>query len=154
MIDLYDELRLIVTKLQEKEVSYALCGGLAMAVFSIPRATIDIDLLIPRESLYSVIKIGESLGYVCHKKVMTFRKGDIQIHRMTKTDPDSEDILCLDLLITTEILRDIWISRQAVEWEHGLLSVVSRQGLIAMKSLRGTGRDKDDIALLESNMDE
>jgi hypothetical protein len=32
-------------------VEYALCGGLAMAVYAMPRATLDIDVLIQVDSL-------------------------------------------------------------------------------------------------------
>ncbi len=36
MIDLYEEFKLVVTALAEKGIDYALCGGLAMAVYGFP----------------------------------------------------------------------------------------------------------------------
>jgi len=32
-----------------------------------------------------------------------------------------------------------------MEWDFGRMTIVSREGLIALKSLRGSGRDQDDI---------
>ncbi|NOT58834.1 MAG: hypothetical protein HOP19_01280 [Acidobacteria bacterium] len=46
MLNLYEELKLLIARLNESGESYALCGGLAMAVHGVPRATVDIDLLI------------------------------------------------------------------------------------------------------------
>jgi len=41
-----------------------------------------------------------------------------------------------------------------VEWEGGILSVVSPEGLIALKSFRSSGQDQDDIKYLRSITDE
>ena len=35
--------------------------------------------------------------------------------------------------------------RQRLPWEHGSISTVSRDGLIALKRLRASGQDQDDI---------
>lgn len=45
-MDLYDELKDLVSALHAHEIPYALCGGLALAVHGIPRSTIDIDLMV------------------------------------------------------------------------------------------------------------
>jgi hypothetical protein len=36
-----------------------------------------------------------------------------------------------------------------VRWERGEVWVVSRQGLVSLKRLRGSGQDQDDIRRLE-----
>jgi hypothetical protein len=51
MLDIYNEFRQLVTALAKHNLDYALCGGMAMAVHQSPRATIDIDILIPAEAL-------------------------------------------------------------------------------------------------------
>ena len=51
MFDLYEEFRKLIGSLDERQVEYALCGGLAMAVYDRPRTTVDIDLLIVLISL-------------------------------------------------------------------------------------------------------
>ena len=55
MLDLYDELRNLIAALDEHEIQYALCGGIAMAIYNRPRATVDIDLLIGEDSLSKAI---------------------------------------------------------------------------------------------------
>lgn len=83
-INLVEELRSITRALNEGGIEYVLCGSLTMAVYGLPRATVDIDLLIATDDL----------------------------------------------------------------------SVVSREGLIRLKSLRGSGQDLDDIEFLKGNKDE
>jgi hypothetical protein len=60
----------------------------------------------------------------------------------------------LDLLIVTPEIKSAWDLRVKVEWEHGDLSVVSPEGLILLKSFRGSGQDQDDINFLKSITDE
>ena len=41
MLDIYDELRELITMLDEQKIDYALCGGMAMAVHDRPRMTLE-----------------------------------------------------------------------------------------------------------------
>jgi hypothetical protein len=153
MLDLYDELKSLIAIFDRNRVAYALCGGLAMAVHGIPRATIDIDMLIANEALSSAQSAARQLGYTLIAAPMSFADGKAQIHRISKIDPDSRDVLMLNLLLVTDPLLEIWEAREQVEWENGNLWVVSRAGLIALKQLRRSGQDLIDIARLikESN---
>jgi hypothetical protein len=49
----------------------------------------------------------------------------------------------------TPALEAAWASREQLAWEHGRVPTVSREGLIQMKRLRGSGLDLDDIRALE-----
>lgn len=149
MLDLYEELRILVGKLQESKIEYALCGGLALAVYGLPRATIDIDLLITKDSLADVQTIAQELRYTLKATPMEFAKGVIEIHRVSKIDPESGDLFSLDFLLVTSEIDSVWMSRREVEWEDGKLWLVSREGLITLKSLRGSGQDLDDIQRLK-----
>lgn len=149
MLDLYEELRILVGKLQESKIEYALCGGLALAVYGLPRATIDIDLLITKDSLADVQTIAQELRYTLKAAPMEFAKGVIEIHRVSKIDPESGDLFSLDFLLVTSEIDSVWRSRREVEWEDGKLWLVSREGLITLKSLRGSGQDLDDIQRLK-----
>jgi len=149
MLDLYEELRILVGKLQESKIEYALCGGLALAVYGLPRATIDIDLLITKDSLADVQTIAQELRYTLKATPMEFAKGVIEIHRVSKIDPESGDLFSLDFLLVTPEIDSVWRSRREVEWEEGKLWLVSREGLITLKSLRGSGQDLDDIQRLK-----
>jgi nucleotidyltransferase AbiEii toxin of type IV toxin-antitoxin system len=149
MLDIYDEFRSLVVVLDEYEIDYALCGGMAMAVHERPRMTIDIDVLILAESLDRVMAIATNLGYTIRDKDMSFANGAVEIRRVSKIDPESRDLLSLDLLLVTPQIREVWDSRIESEWEGVTLSVVSRAGLIALKQLRRSGQDLDDIKALE-----
>ncbi len=154
MLDLFDELRALTADLNSNGVPYALCGGLAMAVYGSTRATVDIDLLIPKESLQEARSAAQKLGYTIQAAPMRFAEGVIEIRRVSKIDPDTEDVLMLDFLLVTAPLAEVWRTRQELEWEHGSLWVVSREGLTIMKKLRHSGQDLDDIARLQEDSGE
>ncbi|MEW6752489.1 MAG: nucleotidyl transferase AbiEii/AbiGii toxin family protein [Candidatus Latescibacterota bacterium] len=154
MLDLYEELRALVTSLADRRIDYALCGGLAMAVHGIPRATVDIDLVVLAEAIDQVKDLAQRLGFAMEAGPRRFREGAVEIHRLSKPDPESEDFVSLDLLVVTPLLREVWDSREVVAWEGAPLRVVSRAGLVILKSLRGSGQDRDDIARLQEGADE
>jgi len=152
MFDLYEELRRVISAFEENQIDYALCGGLAMAVYDHPRATIDIDMLIPSEAFESIPDIAKQLGYSIRGLDMSFANGAIEIRRVSKIHPTTGHMLSLDLLLVTPAIRDVWESRVEADIEGSKLSVVSRRGLIALKELRRSGRDLDDIAALEEDI--
>jgi len=149
MMDIHDELRELIAKLDEQNVEYALCGGMAMAIHNRPRFTIDIDLLIQEESLPTAMAVAEMLGYNIRGKDLSLANGAVEIRRVSKIDPDAGDLLSLDLLLVRPQIRMAWDSRIESEWEGGKLSVVSVAGLIALKQFRRSGQDLDDIKALE-----
>lgn len=149
MLDLYDEFHKLVKLLEKHEIAYALCGGLAMAVYGRPRTTIDIDLLILSESLQKLLPLVEKQGYNIRGKDLSFANGAIEIRRVSKIDSESGDLLSLDLLLVTPQLLSVWESRTDASWEGVKLSIVSQTGLISLKLLRASGQDLDDIKALE-----
>ncbi len=149
MFDLYEEFKSIVSALEEHGIEYAVCGGLAMAVYGLPRATVDIDLLILGERLDEVRELARTQGYTIEAFPMTFSRGAVEIRRVSKIDPETGIVLSVDLLLVTPEIVDIWQSRSEVAWESGNLWVVSRLGLIAMKSLRSSAQDLADIERLK-----
>jgi hypothetical protein len=154
MFDLYFEFRRLIAALDEERINYALCGGLAMAVYDHPRATVDIDILILSESLDLVIHVAAKLGYDIRGLDMTFSNDAIEIRRVSKIDPVSGQVLSLDLLLVTPAIQRIWNSRVEADWEDGTLSVVSRAGLIELKRLRASPQDVADIVALEEDFDD
>jgi hypothetical protein len=56
--------------------------------------------------------------------------------------------LMLDMLLVTPAVEHVWQSRQRVQWRGGELTVVSPDGLIALKTLRLSKQDLADIARL------
>ena len=153
-MDILDELKKLISKLNAEGIEYALCGGLAMAIYALPRATLDIDLLIEESSLEATKRAVHNLGFTVKAAPMEFHCGKMYIHRISKIEPGTGETLILDLLIVTPAIKDAWESRKKVEWEHGQISVVSPEGLILLKSFRKSGQDQDDIRFLRSIIDE
>ena len=149
MLDLYDEFRSVVRALDAAGVPYALCGGLAMAIWDEPRATVDIDLLVQPEDIDAAFRALEPIGYVVKALPMQFSSGAIAIRRISKYDTAGGDVLMVDFLLVTPQIEDVWKSRVEARWEDGRISVVSREGLIKLKSFRSSGRDLDDIRRLK-----
>jgi hypothetical protein len=153
-MDLLKELTHLLRRLEEERTEYALCGGLAMAVYAFPRATLDIDIMIEPESLETVKALAKELGYSVDVGLLEFKEGAIRIHRLTKAPAGAGDELVLDLLLVTPQVKGVWADRRRLEWEAGTLWVVSPQGLITLKSMRRSGQDQDDIERLRSILDE
>lgn len=145
MIDLFEEFATIIQAFTANKLEYALCGGMALAVYGIPRATVDMDFLILPESAEEARKIAVDLGYKTEAGPMSLAQGKVQIRRFVKFDPDGEDFLSLDFLLVTPELLPVWEGRTRIAWESGSLGVISKAGLIEMKSLRNSGQDRDDI---------
>lgn len=152
MLDLVAELTAVITTLDQANVPYALCGGLAMAVHGYPRSTVDIDLLILIDDLPRVEAAVAPLGFTIRAQPMSFKSGAVEIRRVSKVDEGGQ-LLSLDLLLVTAAIQSAWDDRRALEWDFGKISVVSREGLIALKSLRGSGLDQDDIKRLRNEGD-
>lgn len=154
-VDLEEELQRVIDALASAQVPYALCGGLALAVHGVPRATKDIDLLVRDEDLPGAF---EALA----RAHFTLRAGPIPVgvrtgtpqtlHRATRI---IEGVPCsVDLLSVSASYQAAWESRITVEWRGRPLQVVSREGLVAMKRLSSRLKDQADLAALEGRDEE
>jgi len=74
MSTLLDELSQLISALNENEIEYAVCGGLALAIHGFARATLDIDILIQPESLEKAYKIGAKKGLIFAGWIFHLRK--------------------------------------------------------------------------------
>lgn len=148
MIDVYAELKRIINALTENKIEYAVCGGWAMAIHGVPRATVDIDLLISADSLEKVFDVARLNDYWLEGLPMTFNNGQTEIRRISKIDDETGFVLMLYLLLVTPELNDVWQHKLTKPLENGSVSVVSREGLIKMKTMSGRTQDKADIEKL------
>lgn len=153
-MDIYPEFKRLVAALSGQGIPFALCGGLALAVYGVSRATIDIDLLVREDDLEEIRRLAGKLGFTHSPGKMTFRNGTIEIVRLVKFDREEGDELILDLLLVTPALQKIWEKREKRSLDWGEFGVVSREGLIGLKELRGSGTDRDDIGRLRGEADE
>jgi hypothetical protein len=144
-LDLFDELSQLVAELDAAGLEYALAGALALAVYGVPRATADIDLLVRAESVESALAVGRSRGFSIEAAPMCFADG-LELRRATKIA--GEEAITLDLLLVDAASEPVWRGRQSLETERGRLWVVSRQGLIQMKVRAGREQDLADLRRL------
>ena len=149
---LFDELSDIIEMLEKSGVDYAVCGGLALAIHGFPRATFDIDILIQPESLEKAYELVAEKGYDIRGLDMSFKERAVEIRRVSKIDADGE-VLSLDLLLVTPQVADVWETKEEYDWQGGDLWLVSREGLIKMKTLAGRDKDLIDIGRLKGEED-
>ncbi len=152
MASLLQELAEIVTVLNDNEIEYAVCGGLALTIHGFPRATFDIDVLIKSDSLEKAYKLAAEKGYDIKGLDMSFKERAVEIRRVSKIDDDGE-VLSLDLLLVTPHVEDVWETREKLLWENQDLWIVSQKGLIKMKQLAGRAKDLIDIDRLQNEKD-
>ena len=151
MFDLHAELKRLVDALDGADVEYALCGGLAMSIYGIERPTKDIDLLIPFEGVDAFRAVAGDLGYSVEVPAMAFADGAVEIRKFIKRDPAVGGDLSLKALMVTPDLARVWRHRECLPWEDRRLCLVSRWGMIELKTLRRSLRDLEDISALRES---
>jgi hypothetical protein len=77
-----------------------------------------------------------------------------EIQRVSKLDPETNELMSLDLLLVCPDYEPVWASRVVSSWRGQAVSVVSRDGLATMKRIAGRPQDLADIARLEGADDE
>jgi len=151
MATLVAELENLVSAFEKNKIEYALCGGLAMAAHGFVRATMDIDFLIPPKFLDQALHTAAELGFDVRGLDLSFKDGAVEIRRVSKLI--GEDVLPFDLILVTPQLQEVWTARRQIDLFGEKVSVVSREGLIQMKTLSGRPQDLADIYRLENEED-
>jgi hypothetical protein len=152
--DLYAEFKAVVRAFNAEKIPYAVCGGLAFAIHVHPRATVDMDFLIQGADLSRCTQALEGMGYTPHPRAMAFGGGTVQIHRYWKPQEKGGDVLTIDLLfVNDDVMPGVWDSREEMRWEDLSVWVVSRDGLVVLKRLRGSKQDVADIEHLNGQAD-
>jgi hypothetical protein len=144
---LFDELRALVTALDGAGVDYALAGGLAVAVWGAPRATKDIDLLIQPDALSRAMVAARERGFTLEALPFEFKDGT-RLHRVNKVDATGE-VLTVDFMLVDRNLEQAWAGRTRLPFAGGVIVVIAREALIAMKALAGRPQDIADIQNLK-----
>lgn len=147
MLDLAQELRGILGALEAAGAEYALAGGLAVSIYSTPRATQDIALLLAVSDVDRVTALLRDLGFRLAGRPMTVAGGRLDIQRLIKID--GTDVLPVDLLLPLDPeLVGILGARTDIAWEGRRLWIVPLAGLRALKRLRGSAQDRADLEAL------
>ena len=147
MLDLGRELRDVAAALDAADVTYALAGGLAVSIYTAPRATQDIDLLLALTDVDRAIAALQPLAFRVAGRPMRVAAGRMDIQRLIKID--GADVLPLDLLLPLDPeLASILADRAEMIWEGTRLSIVTLSGLRTLKRLRGSPQDRADLDAL------
>ncbi len=147
MLALDAELRRIVEALDRARVGYALAGGLAVSVYTVPRATEDIDLFIARSSRQRAIAILAAIGFQSAGSPSPAAGGRLEIERSIKLE--GTDVLSVDLIVPIDgALAELHGDRIRVKWGEGELCLVGLASLRALCHLRGNAEDRAELETL------
>lgn len=155
-MELLNRLLELTDEFRKQDVPYAICGGLAMAVQGVPRATQDIDLLVPEDCVTKALEVAKTKGFWIPSGRMPLKA---RTPLATSVYPVSKAmgsyLIPLDLILVSPSLQQVWNGRLEGKIGDRSLTVVSRDGLIEMKRIAGRHRDLDDIErLTESSNDD
>ena len=106
--------------------------------------------MVQQADLDRALTLATAAGYVYAAEPMSFAGDRVQIHRVSKPDPELRDLLSLDLLTLGPELATVWEGRERRALRAGTLTVLSREGLITLEQLRGSARDEEDIRQLRA----
>jgi len=151
-VNVFVEFSHLVKDFEKQKVRYALVGGVAMAFFTEPRFTRDIDLLVDSEDYEKTKGILEKKGYFESASPWKFKKVRIERHRFLKVTKDDE--MTIDILVPeTDEVRKIIRECIEAESEEGSVKIASRKDLIWLKRMRDSKQDQADIEKLEDEED-
>jgi len=150
-MNVFEEFKRVVLELEEQRVRYALVGGVAMAFYTEPRFTQDIDLLVESEDFEKTKGILEKDGYFESASPWTFRNIAIELHRFLKV-VSQEDEMMIDILVANdEEVRKIIQNAVGADSEKGRVMVANKKDLIWLKRTRDSKQDQADIEKLEDD---
>ena len=152
-MNVFEEFKRLVLDLEKQAVRYALVGGVAMAFYTEPRFTRDIDILVDSEDFEKAKGILEKEGYFESASPWTFPNVAVELHRFLKI-ADEEDEMLIDVLVAkSEEVRRIIRNAVEAESEEGSVMLANKRDLIWLKRMRDSKQDQADIEKLEDDKD-
>ncbi|WP_373498878.1 hypothetical protein [Desulfococcus sp.] len=152
-MNVFEEFKRMVLELEKQKVRYALVGGVAMAFYSEPRFTRDIEILVDIDDFDKAKALLEKDGYFESASPWTFRNVAIELHRFLKIVAP-EDEMMIDILIAKdEEVRRIIQNAVEAESEEGRVMLADKKDLIWLKRSRDSKQDQADIERLEDDKD-
>lgn len=149
---LVEELGRLQVLLERIGVPYALAGGLAMAAYGLPRATIDVDVLVgvAEDGLDRLRQAARKDGYIAGEADL-LRMRNAVIQRLHRRGGEGTSLTALDLLLAGSLPFHGVLERcRTVRLEGRALPVVSPEDLVLMKISAGRPQDLADIEWLRT----
>lgn len=152
-MNVFQEFKHLMKELDNRGVRYALVGGVAMAFYTEPRFTRDIDLLVETEDFDRVKSILEKDGYFESASPWTFRNVAIELHRFLKVTTEEDEMLIDILVAKDEEVRKVIQNAVEAESEEGRVMLANKKDLIWLKKTRDSKQDQADIEKLKNDKD-
>jgi hypothetical protein len=152
-MNVFEQFKRLVSELEKQGVQYALVGGVALAFYTEPRFTRDIDLLVDSDDFERIKGVLEKDGYFESASPWTFRNVALELHRFLKAATE-EDEMQIDILVAgDEEVRKIIRNAVKAESEEGRIMLADKYDLIWLKRKRDSKQDRADIEKLEDDKD-
>jgi hypothetical protein len=148
-MNLFEEFRSVVSALNGSAIPYAVCGGMAMAVYGYARATQDIDILVASTSIADSLAVLARLGY---QEVSRLSVGQGQVRMIRAMKTSGTEHLTVDILEAPDAGEEAWTNRRQIDTVFGQVWFASKAGLIDMKRRSGRLQDLADIERLEGDL--
>jgi predicted nucleotidyltransferase len=142
----YQQLLHVCNFLEKSRIPYMVVGGIAVSIWTAPRATVDLDFVIglTEEGLPSFIKIATETGFVIFDpKPMSFKK--MRLLRMFLQGKEAQLIMLDFILADDEYKRESLERAVPLPWEGQEIKVASPEDVILLKLLSGRGQDRVDV---------
>jgi hypothetical protein len=138
-------------------VGHALAGGLAVAVWARPRATVDMDLVVPTDE-ESITRAREALAAAgliqTRRKAVQFKR--MGLLRLAIPPANGRETIVVDLLLLQPDLAAEVLGRAEARRVAGVdIPVASAEDTILLKLLRLSDQDRADIKAIaaETSLD-
>jgi predicted nucleotidyltransferase len=156
----------IFKSLQKHQVSYLLCGGVAVNIYGVARMTADIDVLLDfeRKNLERFSDATAEIGYQPLIPVSIIELSDASKRNALIKD---KNLIAFSLIntmspymnidVVTDVplnFDDMWERRETRMMGGYDLQIVSVDDLILLKEYAGRVQDKKDIELLKKLINE
>jgi hypothetical protein len=154
---LLDWVALVSRSLSAAGVGHALAGGLAVAVWARPRATVDMDIVVPTDEA-SIARAREALASAgliqTRRRIAQFKR--IGLLRLAIPPETGRETIVVDLLVLQADLADEVLARATSRQVAGVeIPVASAEDTVLMKLLRLSDQDRADIKAIaaETSLD-
>lgn len=147
-------------KLQEKEVKYLICGGLAVNIYGIPRMTADIDLLLDfnERNIHSFEDVIESFNY---RPILPINLNSIISSEERNRLKEEKNLIAfsyynsfqnqmsVDVLLHCPLsFEEMWEQKEVRLVDEVSINLTSVDHLIEMKKFSDRTQDRQDIIFL------
>jgi len=154
------EIKKIFDILNQYNVKYLVCGGLAVNIYGIPRMTADIDLLLDFEET-NILNFENAIKYLLFQSVIplsinTFVKKEERLKAIKEKNliaysyfNSQVGFMNLDILLDEPIEFDIlWKNKSERVLGETKIQLVSVEDLIELKKYANRIQDQNDVILL------